>query len=100
MITEEDVRNSLISDSVFSCFMEHKIIPFKYISTPADKFLLTRGMCFDINFSYSFELIRKQGALERGLHFYFRDKETRKRFYKIREELLNYVYVIQGGLYE
>lgn len=100
MLTEEEVRNSTISDAVFSCFMEHRLIPFQYISTPADKFLLTRGMCFDINFGYSFKLLRKQGVFERSLYFYFRDEETRRRFRMIRDELLNYVYVIQGVLHE
>jgi len=79
-VTEHDMRTSKLSPAVVETFYEHRTIPRDIRQYPAD--ILVGHICFawELVYSESRRITRKQGYLDRMLSRTFSDPETQRTF--------------------
>ena len=85
--TEEEVQQSEITDRVFQCMMEGRLIPFSVMQTKADYFMRLYAMYFDITFPVTVRLIESRGFFDRLLDFSFTDAENQRKFAEVKEKI-------------
>lgn len=88
--TEQDVQASVISDGVFECLMEKKMIPFTILKSYADYYLRMYGFYFGIVYPQSFELLETQGYFYQLLDFKFVNTHNQERFDLIKQKILEH----------
>lgn len=83
---KEEMENSEISDSYFEQFMKKQVIFRVPNQTKLDSVIVFAAFIFDINFKYSFEILKKENYINKILNrFNFEKTETLERINKIRE---------------
>ncbi len=85
--TPEQVQDSIISDEIVTCFVQHRTIPFSKIKTAADFFLIPYALYFGLVYDPSRGLALKQGNYEKMLEFVFEKPENREKFDLIKREI-------------
>ena len=88
--TEQDVQASVISDGVFECLMEKKMIPYTILKSYADYFLRMFGFYFGIVYPQSFELLETQGFFYNLLNFKFVNVHNQEKFDKIKDKIMEH----------
>lgn len=94
--TEKDVQTSLISDGVYQCLIEKKMIPYTILKSYADYFMRMYGFYFGIVYSESFQLLETQGYFYNLLNFKFNNAQNQERFDNIKEKIMEHQQYMLG----
>ena len=89
----KDVESSCISEEVLKDFKENIVISKKIIKTPIDNLLMVLAFIFDINFEYSFEIIKKEKYIEKiiGIFNFEKNKTAMKQLEEVKKILNEYI---------
>lgn len=89
---EQQVENSVISESVIEQFKNFTQIKRNIGEPPIDNIMRVIAFIFDINFEVSFQIIKEQDYINKILNRYnFKDKYTKKQVEEIRQIANEYV---------
>ena len=88
----EEINNSKISDNILNDFYNYSLINRKDIETKADGIVSFIGFMYDINFKYDFNVLKKEGYIDKILDkFTFYDEKTAEQMKKIRTIAKSYI---------
>lgn len=91
-VTKEEVESSLITDSIYECFMNKKTIISKDRKTPADIWISYLAFIFDFNFSVSLKWVKEHDYVNQLIdRFDYKEKDTKEKMENIRNFSLQYI---------
>ena len=92
-IDKKDVEESCISEDVINDFRNYDLIKNEKVITPLDYLIVVLAFIFDINFEFSFEIIKQEKCLEKMIEmFNFENNEiAKKQIEEVKEILNNYI---------
>ena len=89
--TTEELRNALVTPEVERSFYEHHAVLRSLKKTPADHVVGHGSLVFELVFPESLRIVKRQGYLEKLLHFETDNPKTREQFAGLWEEMENYL---------
>ena len=91
-VTKEEVENSLITDIIYECFIEHKLIISKDRKTPLDIWVSYLAFIFDFNFSISLRKIKENNYINQIIdRFNYKENQSKEKMENIRKIALDYI---------
>lgn len=88
----EEINNSKVSNDVMQNFYNHIYCDRKNIKTKADSIVHFISLLFDINFTYDFEIIKKEDYVNKILNkFEFKDGITSNQMKLVQEIATQYI---------
>ena len=82
---EQEVENSIISEDIIQQIKKLTLTKTKIGDSPIDDIMKAIAFVFDINFKYSFQIIKEEDYINKILNRYnFKDEYTKKQVEEIR----------------
>ncbi len=90
--TDFDDQETKISDKVLKYFYNEQLIPNKYLKNNIDKYIGKLAYIYDLNFNYSFKIIREKNYINQVINnINTKNYLMKVIFCKINEQLTEYV---------
>ena len=90
-VTTEDLRQSMVTPEVMDAVKEHHTVLRSVKKTPVDHVVGHICLTFELVYPESRKIVRKQGYLDRMMHFESKNPKTLEQFGQIREEMQRYL---------
>jgi len=90
-VTTEELRNSEVSIAVMQSFYEHQAILRSIKESIADHIVGHISLVFELEYSESLKIVKKQGYLDKLLNFESDNEKTRQQFLELRAEMEKYL---------
>lgn len=90
-VTSGELKNAQITEAVMQCLREEKAVLKALKKTVADNLAGHISLVFELVYPVSLNLVKKQGYLERMMHFESENPMTKKQFAEIREIMGKYL---------
>ena len=90
-VTTEDLRQSMVTLEVMDAVKEHHTVLRSVKKTPVDHVVGHICLTFELVYPESRKIVRKQGYLDRMMHFESKNPKTLEQFGQIREEMQRYL---------
>ena len=88
----KEIENSVIKEEKLSQIKQKKLIKKEANNKQIDMLLINLGFVFDINFKYSFKILKEKDYINKIIDkFEFKDKENKKTMQEIRNILNQYI---------
>ena len=77
-VLKVDTNNEIFSDDILELLSENKLIPRIYKKTKADTLAISLGLVFDMNFSKSYEILKKKNYMNKEIDIYEKENNNPK----------------------
>ena len=89
--TTEELKNAFVTPEVLQAFHERHAVLRALKKTPVDHVVGHICLTFELVYPESRKIVRKQGYLDRMMHFESKNPKTLEQFGQIREEMQRYL---------
>lgn len=90
-VTTKVLKNDIVSQGVMDNFKLHQATPRAMKQTAVDNIVGHISLVYELEYPISYELVKKQGYLDKLLEFESENETTQKQFAELKEEMNSFL---------